>query len=425
MKFLIKVIVVACLMVGTGMYTFLASQPITKSNKHLTPQQVATAKQTLSNLLKQLSKNEPTLSLTLQQIEIDVLSDLAAHTIKKAGFETYISQHAMTTAVSYPMDIFGYSRYINAYCAFAPVQKQFSIDHCRIGKLPVSHAISEWLFFKLLKTSLSTEANDMVVSLFRQIQLQDQSITLVADRPNKLKKVLIKSVQGMSEKGKGLPFTPVVNPSTLIFYLELLKKLEVPNQPLAYYIGQTFKAVEHRTKQGNAAVLENRHALWALSAYFGNSKFSKLIGVPELRQYKASQTPALKGRADLTLHFLYSVILDQVSGGMIGLSIGEMKELHDANTGGSGYSFADLAADKAGLKFSQFLTRNEQSARTAQLLLANTTQESIYFPSIGNLPEGLSGEAYEKIVENLNSNKYKNLTALIDQRIAQLPLYNH
>ena len=425
MKFLLKVIVVACLLIGAGTDTFLASQPITKSNKHLTPQQVATAKQTLSNLLKQLSKNEPTLSLTLRQDEIDVLSDLAAHTIKKAGFETYITSHAMTTAVNYPVDILGVTRYINVYCAFAPVQMQLSIDHCRIGKLPVSHAISEWVFFKLLKTSLSTEAYDMVVSLFRQIKLQDQSITLLAERPNKLKKVLIKSVQGMSEKGKGLPFTPMVNPSTLIFYLELLQKLEAPNQPLAYYIGHAFKAAEQRTKQNKAAVQENRHALWALSAYFGNSKFSKLIGVPEMREYKASHTPVLKGRADLTLHFLYSVVLDQVSGGMIGLSIGEMKELHDANKGGSGYSFADLAADKAGLKFSQYLTQNEQSARTAQLLLANSSIESIYFPSIGNLPEGLSGEAYEKIVENLNSDKYKTLTSLIDQRIEQLPLYNH
>ena len=57
----------------------------------------------------------------------------------------------------------------------------------------------------------------------------------------------------------------------------------------------------------------------------------------------------LSGRGDLSLHFLYSVILEQVGKENIGLSIGELKELLDSNEGGSGFSFADLAADKAGI----------------------------------------------------------------------------
>ncbi|MUH73706.1 hypothetical protein [Psychrosphaera haliotis] len=168
---------------------------------------------------------------------------------------------------------------------------------------------------------------------------------------------------------------------------------------------------------------ENRHALWALATYFGNRRFAKIAGLSMPSTIKPNQTPVLRTRQDLSLHFLYSAILEQLGGKQIGLNIGEIKELYDANEGGSGYSFADLAADKAGLSFSQFVVYSEQKARQAQQMLAGIKEEAVFFPQINKLPEGLSATQFQQELGNKHSAQYKVLERIIDNRITELPLY--
>jgi hypothetical protein len=56
----------------------------------------------------------------------------------------------------------------------------------------------------------------------------------------------------------------------------------------------------------------------------------------------------LGGRQDLRLHFIVSLGIKVIADSGISFAAGEFKELLDALSGGSGFSFADLAADRAG-----------------------------------------------------------------------------
>ena len=60
--------------------------------------------------------------------------------------------------------------------------------------------------------------------------------------------------------------------------------------------------------------------------------------------------PTLLGRRDLAQHFFVSGYLTATMGAEAANAAGVAKELVDANTT-SGFSFADLAADRAGVRF--------------------------------------------------------------------------
>lgn len=72
------------------------------------------------------------------------------------------------------------------------------------------------------------------------------------------------------------------------------------------------------------------------------------------------------GRKDWSRHFWVSAGLTVLSDGDRTMAVGLIKEIMDATPGGSGFSFADLAADRAGNLFALAAIRDEESARAMQ-----------------------------------------------------------
>jgi hypothetical protein len=57
-------------------------------------------------------------------------------------------------------------------------------------------------------------------------------------------------------------------------------------------------------------------------------------------------------------------------------------------------------------------------------VLAETTDESVFFPLIDGLPEGLSQERFELEYGGLQDPRYRAMVEQIAQRLASLPLYD-
>jgi hypothetical protein len=103
---------------------------------------------------------------------------------------------------------------------------------------------------------------------------------------------------------------------------------------------------------------------------------------------------------------------------------GEFKELLDAGDGGSGFSFADLAADMAGVKFAELLLDNTGRGWRAQTALATIKDEKMFFPSIDGLPENLSQALFEAEYGGLQDARYQSLVTEIERRLGLLPLHS-
>ncbi len=212
------------------------------------------------------------------------------------------------------------------------------------------------------------------------------------------------------------------------YYAELIeidRRIKGKNPvSLAQYVGPLFsRALE----QGGDPVSENRAAVLALAMFLGSKEFENFIGpvrTPEMKKYRRQRRKiVLAGREDLRLHFLISAGLKFMSDRDISNAIGEFKELLDAGKGGSGFSFADLAADRAGILFAGTATAGPTEAKAMQQVLGANEREDIFFPDVGGLPEGLSQQDFERIYGNVESEKYKALTESIDKCLEKLPAF--
>ena len=74
--------------------------------------------------------------------------------------------------------------------------------------------------------------------------------------------------------------------------------------------------------------------------------------------------PTMRGRRDLTRHFFTVGYLATTTGAEAAQTAGIAKELADAQ-GTSGFSFADMAADRAGVRFARGVLRKADPARHA------------------------------------------------------------
>jgi hypothetical protein len=90
---------------------------------------------------------------------------------------------------------------------------------------------------------------------------------------------------------------------------------------------------------------------------------------------------------------------------------------------GSGFSFSDLAADRAGEMFGAMAAGSEPSARRLQERLASGIAETDLMPPIDGLADNLSEAELERRFGGVGSPAYKAVTDDIRRRVAALPLF--
>ena len=104
-------------------------------------------------------------------------------------------------------------------------------------------------------------------------------------------------------------------------------------------------------------------------------------------------------------------------------AIGEFKELLDSNRGGSGFSFDDIAADRAGIRFAETLFAGGKRAELKTSKLDQLRSEKAIMPSIKGLPSGMTEAEFKRRFGDIDSDRYKNILAVIDKRIDKLAFH--
>ncbi|MCD0460243.1 hypothetical protein [Roseiconus lacunae] len=127
----------------------------------------------------------------------------------------------------------------------------------------------------------------------------------------------------------------------------------------------------------------------------------------------------LHGRGDLPRHYWVSAALSVLSDGNRSTAVGAIKELMDSNPGGSGFSFADLTADRAGVLLAQRATQNAASALAFQAEVRDGLKAGDYCPPVAGLPEGISREQFQSVYGGLGGERTNQILDEIKQRLQQ------
>ena len=399
--------------------------PIVAPKGNVSPRQVQNAKNVVKKVWEQLASDQTQAKFTLNQKELNDLTAIAGHTLKGFSFNINVSSFGVNIAGSLRIPVLSKGLFINGYCLYANELSGFAMVGCKLGKIPIPAFIAEPVLNAGLWLVFGDEIKQNVNALITSAKPSFDTIAFNAQKSANFKASFKSSLSTASQLASALGPSQTAEPELVKAYIDHILATPQTNKSLSIFIGQVFAKAQIASLDGADPVEENRAALWALAIVFGSERFAILsdIDIPIDANNRAVTT--LNGRGDLSLHFLYSAMLEQVGKENIGLSIGELKELLDSNEGGSGYSFADLAADKAGIAFSKFVTSNNVSAIYAQDMLAYQAKEELFLPATHDLPEGFRGEEFDKIIGYVGSSVYREIESRIDKRILSLPLYSH
>ena len=180
----------------------------------------------------------------------------------------------------------------------------------------------------------------------------------------------------------------------------------------AFATSETERASLSTTEQNNAAIL-------AFGIAVGQPNIARLIRLktdPVLVQNAVaiSRGTTLNGRADWPRHFAVSAALAVIGHPIVSDAGGLMKEQLDSLTRGSGFSFGDLAADRAGIRFALSATRSNAAAASMQTRLQGAFTQKDFFPLEVRFPEDLSVEEFRQKYGNVGSERYRSTVSDID-----------
>ena len=209
--------------------------------------------------------------------------------------------------------------------------------------------------------------------------------------------------------------------------LEVLPAAPAGDARFAVALETAFALARDRSAQGSA-MEENRAALLALGIVLGHPRLARAVGekLDDERSeiaWRASERTTLRGRADWTRHFTVSGALTVVSPVALSDAAGLLKEELDAG-GGSGFSFGDLLADRAGTTFANVATRDEASAAAIQARLAGGFRVDDFFPPADGLPEGIQDAELQSRYGGVGGPLYRRTAEEIERRVSACAAYH-
>lgn len=396
-----------------AVYFAIEDHPLVQRNVRLMPDEVQRAKTLFQEHDPRRLKDGEVKTMTVSQKDLSLASNYLIHLLGQGGSVVTVTDGYLVSKATVKIPKNPVGEYINVDLGMAQTRNLPHLSHLRIGQL----VIPKWLAEKGLQVALNQAydqtgappASDVIhnVAINRdQVQVTYQwnakitdvvrSALVSPDDQERLKAYHQRLAQVTTKIGERSKVSLV----TLI-------------QPL-------FVLAQERSKNGDA-VKENRAVILILTDYVNGRGLRRLAPDSEHWPQPIRHKVTLAGRKDFSQHFTISAALSMEGGNLVSDAIGLMKEVDDSR-GGSGFSFTDLGADKAGTRFGQQVTTSA-SANHLQQRLASSVSEKDLMPEVSDLPEGLSEQEFVQRFGKVDSPRYTQVVAQIDRRVAELTLY--
>jgi len=431
MKFFIKFIFFAGFIcfIALGVLAFrygIEETAFVEHNKELTFENIKKVKQIIKNIKSAQSSRKQVKKLRADENELNLLLSYAiSHglDIKNLFARARLSDNNITIFLTIRLPKKFSGKYINCRAAFRPKNNLIALDTFQICGLTLPELVTAPILSGLHYVLLKTEIYE---SLWSNIQ----AVKKVAVRKKALTfyyTLNIDSLKDITKIGRSF-LLPDEQQQKLVEYHNHLSKLtqthkHQQNAVLGLVQG-LFSFAQKNSKTSHDPVIENKTAIQVLSLYVIGQRLDPIVK----SEFKSSITSLgrtnllFHNRTDLPKHFFVSAALAVSASSRFAGLVGVAKEIDDSD-GGSGFSFADLAADKAGVKFGELAIASAQKAILFQEKIRSLSNENDLIPSISNLPEGIMELEFKRRYKDLDSNSYKLIDKEIDKRLNQCSLY--
>jgi len=403
---------------------FLSSEPTPRvaELRPATPQDARRAKRMVLSFRKLTETETGDRAIQVSEADLNGALIFASRAIPSLRARAEVLPYGVVIDGSFRLPT---GKWANATAEFAPAEEGIALSYLQIGEvaLPAGPVIpaAELLMNLVLGDGLGTIA----VNGVRNTRIAGKTVTAEVVLTRADRKALASRTKDRVRAASGFSTAEDLRD----YWLAMQRAAESgkldPNGTFAQFL---HFAVDRAAMRATAetARYEMQTALFATAIQCGHHKLQFLIGEvvpPDLvRTPSACSQATLAGRRDLRAHFALSAGLQIASDAGFAFAVGEYKELLDASRGGSGFSFDDIAADRAGIEFAIFLTESNPADWPA--IAANLAQEQDMFPRIDDLPSLMPQAEFEDRFGGVDTPAYRQMLAKIDARITDLPVFS-
>jgi hypothetical protein len=281
-----------------------------------------------------------------------------------------------------------------------------------IGRLPIPDRLADWLLRAAIDRMYHPDSQRLASDTIRSVTMRGGRVFVeyawTDDAEARIRAMSIAADDAARLRAYHERLVTVVN------------GLSAPRRSLADLMVPLFALTKERSSAAGAdPVAENRAAILVLTLYVNGVPMRTVVPGAETWPRARRRPVLLRGRDDLTKHFLVSAVLSATAGTPLANVAGIYKEIDDSR-GGSGFSFSDLAADRAGTLFGQLAVSD---AATLQQRIAAGLEEADLMPDVSGLADNMPESEFTRRFEAVGSPRYEQVIQEIDRRIAACRLY--
>lgn len=402
------VLILCALLVFFG----VGDTPDLKVGWTLTGDDIVSAKKILHEGAK--TKPDAIGTIELSEADLNLAANYLLNRYSKSAVEIQLKNNKLRFTVTMTLPNNPVGKYLNISFRLGNENNDAlpGIIKFKVGKLLLPANFATWVIDNIIRYSSLNEYFILATRPLKSVQIDQHKITITYFSNLN---TLIKAQNFLTNRG---------DTGNNTIYQQKLAEIIAHHDPewrlsLAELLKPLFELAYQRSTLDNA-IAENKIAIFTINDYVNKGL------IPQLGTANTNDKhyPAfLYKRIDLAQHFIGSAAITASADEQVSKLFGEEKELSDAKVG-SGFSFIDLTADKAGTRFGELAISSAESARKIQQAMSQINDYSDFMPDPRDLPEHMDEYEFKQRFGSVNSPEYLAITRQIDARIAAMPIYN-
>ena len=394
-------------------FTLTSSEPIVPTRAAPTAEDVGAGREAYHQLRATRGKKGGS-AVALGPAELAGRGAVATHGFRPDGLRLQTQGSVFLVQASHHLPL---GRWLNVTVRAESPSKEFPTTHFKVGVWNLPPLLSRWALEVgrwLLGRRVEVPPLDAMV---RDFSVQGGTVKALVRLPGKT---------GLVDQMAGAVAVPIDSDQVIRIYCGLTdRQRKAPSSDFAEQVRRAFSI----QPEGVAQADFNRAAFIALGVLLVDQRVADFAQVSgeDLAHCRIPTVPAsIYGRFDWTKHWTLSAAISGGAGVQLSEAAGEWKELADSLSrqsqfavgDPSGFSIADLAADRAGFQSANAAVEPDSAERVAAEL-AKATPEQLLPNDLVKREDGLTNAEFVRRYGGVDDPRFKARVREIDGVLAQ------
>ena len=347
--------------------------------------------------------------------DVDLAANYLANRFVKGSAQVTLADHSAHVLLSIPTPWNPMGDYLNVEATLVETEGIPQPRSVQAGNLALPDLVTNMLMSQVIYWLRQIPKYQIGLDVLRKIKISQDELNVVYHWEGGFTQEMRTSIVSEQERKQLLLYHSLLTKNSLLHGTKTTVSLSEILPPLLNLASQ-------RSETGNA-LEENRAAILVVTFYTLGKSLKSITPNAATWPKPVKRVVTVSGRDDFAKHFMVSATIAAYADTALSNVVGLYKEVKDSRTG-SGFSFNDIAADRAGTKFGEKAVASEDLAQQLQRRVASGLTDSDLMPHWSDLPEFMSEVEFKRRFGGIGAPAYEQMMQKIDQRVSILGVLN-